>query len=375
MSGGKAGGPPRGILDRHAGNELARLLTHRGYRCGYAGKWHVGTWGPTESLTGGEDTGFENLCPIHDGKVPQTVARFVREVGKEPWMCVASFDNPHNIHEWAVDASLPWGNLPAPPALRDLPPLPANFAPSPDEPRAIRDLRNRDSRLPETPEQWRRYRWAYFRLVEKVDRQVGLLMEKLNEAGMSENTLVIFTSDHGDMNAAHRLAFKHVLYQESISVPLILAGPGIEHRVEERFVSAGLDIYPTILSAAGVGIPSEAQGVSLLDWARDSGQTPDRAFIVCQSHVGGRPARMLRTQRWKYVLHEQGPLREQLFDMENDPGEQVNLATCAAMDDVLREHRRLLLDWMRQADERFGGGHYTHPDVDRMLPGMEYPGQ
>ncbi len=375
MSGGRAGGPPRGVRSEYATLELSKLLARAGYRCGYAGKWHVGTWGPTESLTGQEETAFENLCPIHDAKVPQAVDAFLEESSDTPWMCVASFDNPHNIHEWAVDAPLPWGNLPAPPALRELPPLPANFTPSPDEPRAIRDLRARDSRLPETPEQWRRYRWAYYRLVEKVDAQVGQVLESLSRRGLEDNTLVIFTSDHGEMHAAHRLAFKHVLYQESTSVPLILAGPGIKPRLEGRFVSAGLDIYPTVLSAAGLTSPEEAQGVSLLEWARDPGQTADRAFIVCQSHVGGRPARMLRGQRWKYVLHEQGPLREQLFDLENDPGEQVNLATCSAMDDILSRHRRLLLGWMRQAEESYGGGHYTHPDVKRMLPGMEYPQQ
>jgi arylsulfatase A-like enzyme len=371
MSGGRSGGPPRGVLERHADREISKLLSAAGYRCGYAGKWHVGTWGPTESLTGREDTAFENLCPIHDRDVPQAVRRFIGEAAT-PWFCVASLDNPHNIHEWAVDAPLPWGNLPDPPGLRDLPALPANYAPPPSEPRVVRRLRGDDDRLPAGQEQWRRYRWAYNQLVTKVDAQVGKVLDALEASCQADRTLVLFTSDHGDMNAAHQLAFKHVLYEESAAVPLLLAGPGLPAGDEPRCVSAGLDLYPTILEAAGCPVPDDLPGRSLLTGGGDEGEDELAGCVVCETHVGGSPGRMLRTGRYKYIVYSKGPIREQLFDMDTDPGEMVNLASCSSADDLLHRHRRLLGAWFNRTDDRFDPGHYTHPDTRWILPGQEY---
>ena len=78
-----------------------------------------------------------------------------------------------------------------------------------------------------TEDRWRLLRHAYYRLVEKVDAQIGQILDALRATGLEEHTLVVFTSDHGDMAGAHQLNQKHSLYDESARVPLLLAGPGI----------------------------------------------------------------------------------------------------------------------------------------------------
>lgn len=366
--------PSRGVRPERLPEELAKVLAAAGYDCAYAGKWHAQQWGPTESLSPEDDTAFRALCPINDRLVPKVAAEFLRQAGDRPFLLVASLDNPHNIHEWAVGASLPWGNLPAPPPLPELPPLPPNFGPSPYEPREIRD-RRRDvaEQLGYGPDDWRRLGWAYYRLVEKMDAAVGPVLDALDESGLANSTVVVFTSDHGDQCAAHELAFKRVFYEESARVPFIVAAPRSDPgSLRFDLVNSGLDIYATACAAAGVPLAKAMMGHSLLPG--HSGRNPHRACVVSELHNPscGTQSRMVRTPRYKYVVYDRGPHREQLFDMEGDPGEMVNLAECAAHADVLTAHREHLREWMLATGDEFCGGHYCHPDTRIMLPGDEY---
>jgi arylsulfatase A-like enzyme len=373
MSGGRPGGPARGVRPRYAAQELSKVLQRAGYWCGYAGKWHVGTWGPTESLTGQDDTAFEALCPMDDHRLPETIRQGLQRPDDKPWFLVASFDNPHNIHEWLVESPLPWGNLPQPPALGELPPLPANYAPSTEEPCHLAGRRADPMRTMPTVEGWRRYRWAYNRLVERVDAQIGQVLDALDQNGQQDNTVVIFTSDHGDMQGAHGLPFKEVLYRESVEVPLLLRGPGIPvGRTICRPVNAMLDVYGTIVDLANAAPPEDVQGRSLLPLLQEFSESayPDHAYA--ETHLGGVAGRMIRTQRYRYNLYAKGPNREQLFDLQDDPGEMVNLAGCQQYRQILQEHRQRLRNWCELTEDRIGGGHYTHPNTGFLLPGDEY---
>ena len=270
--------------------------------------------------------------------------------------------------------ALPWGEIGDTPAREHLPPLPANFPASPREPRAIRDWRDRlAGELRYRPDDWRRYRWAYDRLVEKLDRQVGRLLHACSDAGLDDRTMVIFTSDHGDQRGAHELAFKSVMYDESARVPLFLRRPdGLAAGcVCDLPVDVGLDVYATVCEAAGV-TPPHGNGVGLEPVTR--GHRPDRPCVVTAFHHPriGQRMRMVRSARYKYVLYELGPVREQLFDMQADPGEMVNLADCHPLKDVLKQHRAYLRGWMAETGDGLGGGHYTHPQTPRMLPGDAY---
>lgn len=366
----KEGDPTRGIRPEYRSEELGHRFAAAGYDCVYAGKWHVGQWGPTESLKPQYGSGFRALCPINDDEVPRVCDDYFRSVGQDQrFLMVASFDNPHNICEVATGGPLPWGPLPAEPALDELPPLPANFHETPDEPLAIRQLRGRVKDFCGFDAVgWRRYRWAYYRLVEKVDAQIGRLIDGLEAAGLLDRTAIILTADHGDMQAAHGLREKDTFYEESVHVPLILRlpnGPGGE--VRDQLVNAGLDIYPTLCALAGIAPPAELPGDSLL-------ALPDRDYVAAEQkfRFGGGEARMIRTRRFKYAVYDKGPVREQLFDLVSDPGEMENLAGCAAYAAELARHREHLREWLIKTDDPFGETHYAHPGRRFAVPGDEW---
>ena len=120
---------------------------------------------------------------------------------------VASYDNPHNICEYARRQNFPYGNIDIP-DIRDCPGLPANFAKNPYDADVIESERiNNYNVYPTagfTPEDWRMYRYTYYRLVEKVDREIGKIIDAIDRNNLWENTVVIFSSDHGDGIGAHR---------------------------------------------------------------------------------------------------------------------------------------------------------------------------
>ena len=116
-----------------------------------------------------------------------------------------------------------------------------------------------------TQNQWRLHRWAYCRLTEMVDREIGTVLDALKEAGLQENTLIVFTSDHGDMDSAHKLEHKQVLYEESVRVPFIMSYAGrIPAGVidDTHLVSNGLDLLPTLCDYAGIKTPEELPSIT-----------------------------------------------------------------------------------------------------------------
>ncbi|MFC1608450.1 sulfatase, partial [Candidatus Latescibacterota bacterium] len=208
------------------------------------------------------------------------------------------------------------------------PPLPGNFEPQQDEPEAIRNLlaqrpfRN-DAREKWSDERWRLHRWAYHRLTEMVDVQIGRVMDALRESGKERNTLVIFTSDHGDMDSSHRMEHKTVFYDEACRVPLIVSRPGmIPSGVIDRdnLISTGLDLFPTLCDAAGINTPDDLQGTSMLPAAEGKVPASPREHVRVENEIG----RMIVTHDYKYMLHDEGDNREQLIDLRNDPGEMRN---------------------------------------------------
>ena len=344
---------------------LGHLLSAAGYECAYAGKWHV----PAHDI--GPDHGFERIAGYNDHDVVEAAESFVRGNPDAPFCLVASFDNPHNICEWPRGELLPWGNV-EPPAPAACPPLPANHAVPPYEPLTVRDHRDGQAMATADPDEWRQYRHVYYRLIERVDRAVGRILDGLEETGLDEETVVIFTSDHGDMHGAHQLQQKWVLYEESVRVPLIVAGPETRGGVtDDRLVSNGLDLVPTICAYAGVAVPDALRGYSLRGPAR--GEDPDdwRSYLVTQT-TSPFAARMVRTPAYKYAVYDRGRPPEQLFDMRTDRDELVNLAVDDEHEAVLERHRELLLDWCLETNDRFNS-HYAH-GIDQLpaVPGFEY---
>jgi arylsulfatase A-like enzyme len=256
------------------------------------------------------------------------------------------------------------------PGEDDLPPLPANFAVPPYEPEILREMQKLGVEIylgrNFTPRRWREYLWAYYRMIEMVDEQIGRILDALDANGLAERTLVVFMSDHGDGCAAHRWNQKQTFYEEVIRVPLILAGPGVQAgRVDdEHLVSTGLDLFPTCCDAAGIEVPTELEGRSLLEPAGGSAPSKWRDELVVESamnpeildnaHCHKRNVgRCVVAGRYKYSVWRWGNVREQLVDLREDPGEMVNLAVVSRYRDVLEDMRGRLDAWCKATDDRF----------------------
>lgn len=214
---------------------------------------------------------------------------------------------------------------------------------------------------------------AYYGLCSWLDHNVGLIIEAIRQAGLESTTHVIYTSDHGDNLGARGVWGKSTLYEESVKVPMIVAGPDVSPAVCDTPVDL-LDLFPTILQLSGLNPQPEMgdrPGRSLLEIAADK---PDaERLILSEYHAAGSNSAgfMLRKGRWKY--HYYVGFRPELFDLENDPEELRDLAQDPDYAPVLdRMHAALLsicdpeeVDRMAKEDqaaliERFGGPDAAH---------------
>jgi arylsulfatase A-like enzyme len=204
--------------------------------------------------------------------------------------------------------------------------------------------------------EFRQFLYAYYRLVEQVDIQIGRILGALRDTGLDRNTVVLFTSDHGESLGAHRLVQKKSFYEESAKVPLIVAGAGVTRpgSVDRTSLVSLLDILPTLCDFAGVAVPAGVRGPSLK--AATEGHALDRDFVVSEVLLRDTPdpqRRMLRTSRYKYCVFNAGANPEQLFDLELDPGEVRNLAGMPEHRDALHRPRALLAGWIRETTDDF----------------------
>jgi len=350
-----------GIPEAVTRSGLGHLLEDAGYEAVYGGKEHL----PKMSV---EDLGFERLTTDEREGLAHACVEYIEREHDDPFLLVASFINPHDICYMAIrDAREQYPvyeDLKDPAAEETLdevlalpedisreaffeercPPLPSNHAPQDREPKAIRRLIERKgyrtyAREEWTDERWRLYRWAYARLVERVDTQIGRVVNAI-KAHTDRETIVVLTSDHGDMDAAHRLEHKTVFYEEAVRVPLIVSHPGLKGVVDrEHLVSNGVDVLATICDYAGVDTPDNCSGRSIRPLVE--GREPDdwRDCIRIESELG----EAIVTDRYKYALYDDGTNREQLYDLNEDPGETRNAADDSETEDVVEElHDRLI---------------------------------
>jgi choline-sulfatase len=352
---------------------MGTYLRRAGYRAAYSGKWHL-----CFSQKNTDAHGFEILNskkkitpPEHDNydsRISHAAVQFLRREHDAPFLLVVSYLNPHNICEWARRAAgrkqhLSCGEIGVPPATDQLPPAPANLAVPKNEPDGMIFIRRAyqvdDGLFPVanfTAEDWRKQRWGYYRMVEKVDGEIAKVLHALGDAGLEDNTLVIFTSDHGDCVGAHRFNQKTVFYEESVCIPFIVSWKGkTVSGTSDRLINVGVDILPTMLDGAGIQQPKKLPGRTVLPLALGQPVDEWRDYLVSQNNMsqtgvvdGIKPTmegRMVRTDRYKYCLYAHGKLREALYDMQEDSLETVNLAEDPKYRQVLLEHRARLADF------------------------------
>lgn len=190
-------------------------------------------------------------------------------------------------------------------------------------------------------EDMRRLQADYYAMIKQVDDQLGRVLDHLDALGLTDKTLVIFTSDHGEMLGDHGLLLKGARFYEGlVRVPLIFKGPGL---VADRPRSPALveltDIAPTLLDLAGLAVPEAMQGLSLAPILRgEADPSHHRDFVRCEYFDAvdlpdATAATMFRTERYKLVRYHNHGLGE-LFDLTFDPWEHDNLWTSPEYRDV-----------------------------------------
>jgi arylsulfatase A-like enzyme len=291
--------------------------------------------------------------------------QFIDEIGDEPWCLHLSYIKPH----WPYIAPAPYHAIYS---RNDI--IPPN-----------RDQRERKNPHPvhgafmqhEESVNFSRARVreavipAYMGLIKQVDDHLGRLWRFLEERGLMEQTLIVFTSDHGDYLGDHWLGEKDLFHEESVHIPMIIYDPDpradrTRNSVDDRLVEA-IDLAPTFLEAAG-GAPADhiLEGRSLLPATRDPDNkagVPWRSAAISECDYTFRWARlklkrpvdgargwMLRTKRWKYILFES--FRPQLFDLRNDPRELVDLGHARNHAKIRAELHEQLFTWLRARKNR-----------------------
>ena len=283
-------------------------------------------------------------------------AEFIRkhEQSDRPFALVLSFFGPH----LPVSPPKPWDEAYA---LKDVP-LPANHRDDlKDKPFGQRTNRRCRVAPDWSEEQFRDYVRRYWGYCSYIDCQIGRVLNALDAADKENDTIVLFTSDHGDMVAAHGFVFKLCWcgYDELLRVPFLLRCPGRPEPggVCDALVS-GVDVLPTLLELMDVPAPEGLDGRSFLPLL-DGTTKKHRATVFCNSMELNVTA---VTDRWKYVLNWQPRDLDELYDLEKDPGELINLAGEKDRAEVVDEMRGLVRDWLEKTE---------HPYRETILAAMQ----
>ena len=196
---------------------------------------------------------------------------------------------------------------------------------------------------------------AYYAAITAIDDQTGRLLAALDELGMANDTIVLFSSDHGDMLGSHGLRLKRKPWEESIRIPGIVRYPGHVKagRKEDAFFSH-VDFPSTLLGLCGIAVPREMQGADLSKLITgESRQAPDSAFFqIFGPYEGDGTAggwRGVRTQRYMYARYRTKPWV--LYDLDKDPYEKKNLANDPASAALIKEMDQKLEAWMKRTGD------------------------
>ena len=333
------------LTPRLLADSYPMLLRQAGYRTGFVGKWGLGGALPVSRFDyfagfAGQGNYFERGRTKHLTTLQADQAvEFLRGCRPDQPFCLSvSFKAPHVQDEGrdqpGIYAKYPYDRAleslyrdatVGPPATVDAAPWPAFFDSTINRTREGMDFH---------PEHYQETMKSLYRLLAGVDIAVGRIMAAVRDLGADDNTVVMFTSDHGSFYGEHNFGGKWLMNEESIRSPMIVRDPrlGAELRgVTRDEMVLNVDHCPTLLDLAGVPVPTGVQGRSLMPLIHGDRRSPWRTEWFYEHHylpAKIAPSEGIRTDRWKYVRYtDADPLYEQLFDLGADPREQNNLAT------------------------------------------------
>jgi arylsulfatase A-like enzyme len=340
------------------------LLREAGYRTAFLGKFAIGAPAtndpdlclPAErfDLWYGFPQGID-YRQLVDGKtvyltteIERRAEAFLRSLPEgAPFCLIVAFKEPHGSYNF-FDPEVPDEEAdldpPLPPSM-----TPEAFAAQPQLLRESFGATENVRRWMEDPSEYQDLMRKMYRSIRRADLAVGRLAAVLDELGLAERTVVLMSSDNGNLAGAHGLVGKFLMYEESIRVPLIVADPRAPAAARGRVSQAmalNIDLAPTILSLAGVAIPQRMQGQDLSQLLADPSARGredwygEHVFTPKGDGPGIPPSECVRTARWKYIhyLHTE-PAVEQLFDLEADPLELRDLSADPAHAETLAQLR------------------------------------
>lgn len=317
---------------------LAHYFREAGYDTAYIGKWHLGSQDPVPRKERGgyrhwlaanilEFTSWaydtvvydENDEPVHlpgyrVDALTDAAIRYLDQEHEKPFFLFLSFLEPH--HQNQTD------NYPAPIGYEE------RLQKRLSLPRDLEALGGTSDA----------HFAGYMGMVARLDEAFGRLVEAMHSLKLLDNTIILFTSDHGCHFKTRNREYKRSCHEASIRVPTLLHGPGLNGNGAFEGLTSLIDLPPTLLDAAGIQVPQAMQGRSVLSRVNGEPQGEDDVFIqVSEDHVG----RALRTRRWKYEIvapdahgwHDMAGERyveAHLYDIESDPFELENLIASPA---------------------------------------------
>ncbi len=368
---------------------MGQHFKESGYYCFGTGKWHNSPSAYTRSFSGGENAFFGGMwdhwnVPVnnydptgkydnvidfvcnffYDNKVTkihcdkfnpgvhsselisQTVIDFINSYDREnPFFCYAAYLAPHDPRTMPKR----FKDMYDPDKIT----LPENFMEK--HPFDI-ELRDRDEFLADYPrdeKEVRRHLAEYYAMITHLDFEIGRIIDALESSGQLENTVIVMTGDNGLGVGCHGLMGKQNLYDHSIRIPLIMAGPGIpKNQVRDNFVYL-LDIYPTLCELSGTEIPASVEGISFKQMFDDKDfVTREKLYLAYCEAIRG-----VKTKDYKLLEYRNIANQTQLFDLKNDPNELENLYGKPEYAQIVSEMRaeleNLRLKWEDNAENQF----------------------
>ena len=343
-------------------------LREVGYTTFGTGKWHNGRAAHQRCFTQGGRIFFGGMSPhfevpVYDydpeGAYPEgghhvesgrhssdlfseAAVRFLESYdGPAPFFAYVSYTAPHDPR----DTHPRYHEMYDPDEI----PLPENFLP--EHPFDNGEMTIRDEQLapwPRTPEIIRRHIADYYAMITHADATIGRILAALQESGRAENTILVFAGDNGLAVGRHGLMGKQNLYEHSIRVPLVMAGPGIPSGERRETPCYLLDIYPTLFELLGLNVPESVEGLSLLPALQEERQKVRNSQFYAYRHF----QRALRRGRHKLIEYSvNGHRTTQLFDLKNDPCETENLCDGTENAETMRELRAELHRWQQRTED------------------------
>ena len=366
-------------LFRSGGNQInpdlavwPQVMREAGYHTFFSGKWHNDRQTFTNSFDEGAKIFFGGMSdqykvPVFDfdptGKYPndaryigekfstelftESAVQFIEDYDEtDPFFLYLSFTSPHDPRT----APGEYATMYPPEEI----PVPENFVP--EHPFDNGEMRIRDEVLapfPRTPEIVQQHIADYYGMITHMDAEMGRVLQTLKAAGHLDNTIVIYTADHGLAVGQHGLLGKQNLYNHSIRVPSIFAGPGISEGVTVDALTYLYDVFPTVCDLTGVECPDTTEGKSLVPLMEGCVDRVRATVFAAYRDIH----RTISDGRWKliryYVSEETGKGTDyiQLFDLAEDPWETTNLADLPEHADRIRSLAADMQMWQTETDD------------------------